>query len=116
MTRIAITGGREYKNRKRVFQILDAAVERLGMTFLMQGSAMGADYLAWIWADRKSFPCGSFAADWSKHGRKAGPIRNQRMVDEGKPDIVIAFPGGAGTDDMISRSRAAGIRVIEIDR
>ena len=53
-------------------------------------------------------------ADWAKHGRKAGPIRNQRMIDEGRPDLVVAFPGGTGTADMVERARVAGIRVIEI--
>src|ERR1700743_1331391 len=106
--KIAVTGGRDYCNKARVYQVLDAAVDRLGMTFLMQGGADGADYLAWQWTDERGFPCGSFPADWSKHGKKAGPIRNQRMIDEGKPEIVIAFPGGKGTQDMIARAVSAG--------
>jgi hypothetical protein len=47
-------------------------------------------------------------------GKAAGPIRNQRMIDEGKPDLVIAFPGGRGTADMVSRAKKAGIPVQEI--
>lgn len=113
--KIAVTGGRDYRNRARVYAILDAAVERLGMSFLMQGVADGADYLAWQWADERSFRCGSFPAHWDTDGKKAGPIRNQRMIDEGKPDIVIAFPGGRGVADMINRAESAGIRVIRID-
>jgi len=53
-------------------------------------------------------------AKWSKHGRAAGPIRNQEMIDECKPDLVVAFPGGRGTADMVRRAKAAGIRVIEV--
>jgi hypothetical protein len=33
------------------------------------------------------------------------------MIDEGKPDLVIAFPGGRGAADMVSRAIKAGIRV-----
>jgi hypothetical protein len=44
---------------------------------------------------------------------KAGPIRKQQMLDEGKPDLVVAFPGGRGTAHMVRIARAAGIEVIE---
>lgn len=62
------------------------------------------------------FGCRSigYRAEWDKHGRAAGPIRNQRMLDEGKPDLVIAFPGGRGTADMVRRAKAAGVEVIEV--
>jgi predicted Rossmann-fold nucleotide-binding protein len=33
---------------------------------------------------------------------------------EWKPDLVVAFPGGSGTADMVSRARGAGIEVIEV--
>ena len=33
----------------------------------------------------------------------------------GKPDLVVAFPGGAGTLNMVMQARKAGVRVIEID-
>jgi hypothetical protein len=52
-------------------------------------------------------------ADWSK-GRKAGPERNQGMVDLGA-DICLAFPLGEsrGTRDCMRRARAAGIPVVD---
>jgi hypothetical protein len=54
-----------------------------------------------------------FPADWETHGRAAGPIRNQAMLDEGKPYLVIAFWDGKskGTLDMISRATRAGVPV-----
>ncbi len=54
-----------------------------------------------------------FHAEWMKYGKAAGPIRNARMLAEGKPDLVVAFPGGRGTADMLRRVREAGIEVIE---
>jgi hypothetical protein len=51
-------------------------------------------------------------ADWQGQGRKARPIRNQRMLDKGRPDLVVAFPGGKGTTGMMTLSRKAGIEVI----
>ena len=50
--------------------------------------------------------------DWAL-GRKAGPIRNQRMLDDGKPDLVIAFSGGKGTAGMMAIARRAGVKIIQ---
>lgn len=47
-------------------------------------------------------------------GKAAGPIRNQRMLDDGKPDRVLAFPGGRGTANMVKLAKAAGVPVHEI--
>ena len=47
------------------------------------------------------------------HGKGAGPIRNQRMLDAGQPDLVVAFEGGRGTADMITRTKRAGIEILE---
>ena len=43
-------------------------------------------------------------------------MRNQQMIDEGKPDLVVAFLGGRGTTDMVKRARIAGGKVIEVAR
>ncbi len=51
-----------------------------------------------------------------KYGKSAGSIRNQQMIDEGKPDLVVAFPGGFGTKDMVRRAKKHNIEVIIIDR
>jgi YspA, cpYpsA-related SLOG family len=81
---------------------------------LVAGGARGADTLADEWAKAQGIACQIFMADWEGLGRKAGPIRNQRMLDEGKPDLVIAFPGGRGTADMVRRAREAGVETIEV--
>jgi hypothetical protein len=53
--------------------------------------------------------------DWKTHGKAGGPIRNQMMLDDYKPQVVIAFPGGSGTADMVRRAHATqGIDVIEV--
>ena len=79
---------------------------------VIHGAARGVDHEAMIAAQTlpgvKHAP---FAADWGTHGKAAGPIRNQRMLDEGRPDLVVAFPGGRGTADMVRRARAAGVKV-----
>jgi hypothetical protein len=81
---------------------------------IIHGGAAGADDMAADLAARMAIPCRGFIADWAAHGRAAGPLRNQRMLDEGKPSFVVAFPGGRGTADMVRRAREANIDVAEI--
>lgn len=130
MARVLVFGGRDYADRPKLFRVLDAAVERLGMDFLIHGAATGADALADEWARSRGVDHLAFPAAWddihrpgavvryTKAGKAydaaAGGIRNQRMIDAGRPEIAIGFPGGAGTRDMASRVRSAGIPLYEI--
>jgi ABC-type Fe3+-hydroxamate transport system substrate-binding protein len=71
--------------------------------------------LAGAWARTHSIPNYKFPADWIKYGKSAGPKRNMEMILSAKPDLVVAFPGSKGTADMISKAKAAGIEVLEIN-
>ena len=85
-------------------------------TYIIQGNAKGADRMAQLWANKNnvSHSGSEFSAEWEKYGPRAGGIRNKRMLNE-NPDIelVIAFSGGSGTDNMVTQSRKADINVIE---
>lgn len=126
--RLLVCGGRHYANRHQVAIALGLAHVRRPITALIHGGATGADALAAEWAAARGIPCEPFPAAWSDlnalplvlryrrdgtpYNAAAGGIRNQRMVDEGRPDVVIAFRGGVGTADMIRRARAAGIEPV----
>ena len=112
--RVLVCGGRDYTDRDRVYRELDAVRRRRNDITVLEGGAFGADYYARGWCMSGGALCETYEADWQAHGRAAGPIRNQEMLDEGKPDLVIAFPGGRGTADMIRRARAAGVEVVEV--
>ena len=109
--RVLVTGGRSYANRELVQVVLDNA----NATAIIAGGAKGADALAADWAIANGVQLHEFAADWAGYGPAAGPLRNQRMLDEGKPDRVVAFPGGKGTADMVRRARKAGVEVFEVE-
>ena len=66
--------------------------------FIIQGGARGADAAAAEFAAQSGCYGEEFAAEWEKHGRAAGPIRNQRMLDDGRPDLVVAFRAGHPVD------------------
>lgn len=80
----------------------------------IHGAARGADLHAARWAKRNGVRQESYPADWKRWRGAAGPIRNQRMLIEGRPDLVVAFPGGRGTADMVDRARKAVVPVIEV--
>lgn len=70
--------------------------------------------MAGAWAENNKVPQLCYLADWKTHGLNAGPIRNKQMLDEGKPDLVLAFPGGRGTANMVTQARKAGVRVVDV--
>lgn len=114
MSRILVCGGRDYKDRERLFAVLDAYRNSTSTMTVIHGDARGADCLAGEWAKDRNVPVCAFPADWNAHGKSAGPIRNAQMIREGQPNIVVAFPGGRGTDDMIRQARRAGINVVQV--
>lgn len=113
---ILVCGGRDYDNRKQLFRILDVAHTANPIVLLVHGDAPGADTLAQKWADDRGVCCKVYPADWKKHGRAAGPIRNQQMLESEKVHLVIAFPGGRGTADMVKRAEDRGIPVAKVRR
>lgn len=110
--RILVCGGRDYDDWATVSWAL--APFESEETTIIQGGASGADFLGKVWAKFKGISQIEFKADWKLFGKQAGHIRNQLMLEEGKPDLVIAFPGGTGTADMVKRAKKAGVEVIEI--
>jgi YspA, cpYpsA-related SLOG family len=110
--RVLVCGGREFMDRAWLFRELDALHSSRGVTIIISGCAHGADTLGIEWAEERGIEVARFSADWNTHGRAAGPIRNQQMLDEGKPHLLMAFPGGRGSADMVRRARAAGIELM----
>lgn len=122
--KVLVCGGRNYDKADvwnwleqnlydRMYDITGVHIRPAIMT-IVHGGAQGADEGADDWARSEGYKVQVFKADWKKHGKAAGPIRNQQMIDVGQPDIVIAFPGGKGTADMVSRTSAPGVPVIEV--
>lgn len=114
--RVLVCGGRDYSDADKMRRILDDMHAVTPFSTLIYGMARGADDLAKMWATARGIERLGFPADWESHGRSAGPIRNKKMLVKGKPDLVIAFPGGRGTQNMIKQANAASVPVAVIDR
>lgn len=115
MTRVLVCGGRDYSDPSFIFRHLFGQHARSPITAIIEGGAPGVDKFARMWAEGRGIEVMTWRADWKTHGRAAGPIRNAEMLKFGKPDLVIAFPGGKGTENMKMQARRAGVEVIEID-
>ena len=90
------------------------------VTEIIEGGAKGADLAARNWAlwrlgCHDTIKITTVNADWDRFGSGAGPVRNGEMAKL-KPDIVLACPGGAGTAHMVSVAKAAGLRVIFLEK
>lgn len=121
--RALVCGGRRFADWRYLYEMLDAVNRERPITVLIEGEAGGADEMSIRWAAERNDRAGrrivdviGFPAGWDEPPagvprRALGPIRNQRMLDQGKPDLVMAFAGNDGTDDMCSRARKAGIEV-----
>jgi len=81
------------------------------ITEVVSGGARGVDKLGEQAAEAFGIPVKVFPADWATHGRAAGPIRNQQMLEYSEALIAIWDGDSRGTADMIRRSQKAGIPV-----
>jgi len=113
--KVLVCGGRDFKNAEFLYKTLENLHKKNKFTLIIEGNAQGADRLAGCWAEHMNLRNRKFLADWDKYGRTAGHIRNRRMLDEGKPDLVVAFPGGSGTANMIELAWDAGIPIVKLD-
>jgi predicted Rossmann-fold nucleotide-binding protein len=112
MTRVLVCGGRDFDDRAALYAALDRLYAQHRFTVLIAGGARGADMLAVQWARDRGIRTRIFLARWRHQGAAAGPIRNMRMLKEGRPDLVIAFPGGKGTAGMMALAQGAGVPVV----
>lgn len=113
--RILITGSREWTDQDAIFDAIVRAA-RAALDFeivVIHGAARGADTYAGEAASRLGFKVETYPADWDNFGRKAGFLRNARMVKLGA-DVCLAFilnesPGASGCAEL---ARKAGIEVV----
>src|SRR5690606_3743671 len=115
--RVLICGGRDYNNFGEASNIIRNHLATMSSdppkkedVVFITGMARGADHIPFHLGDLDEWGgVLEFPADWDTYGKSAGHIRNQQMLDEGKPDLVIAFPTNKsrGTYDMINRAKKA---------
>jgi len=109
MKKVLVCGDREWNNRPLMEFIL-SKIPLDKFHTLMHGDCRGADKMAGEIATDMGFEVVAYPAfkdvDWIKYGKACGPIRNRKMLEEGQPDLVIAFhndlKNSKGTKDMVT--------------
>lgn len=122
MYKVIIAGGRDFKDYELLERICDHYLQNKGSDIQIvsgkqksvdskTGEEYGADFLGEVYAEKRGFTVEPFPANWSKHNRAAGPIRNRDMAKYA--DALIAFHDGEsrGTANMIETARAMWLDV-----
>lgn len=107
--RTIIAGSRDIED----YDLVREAIQESGfeITEVVCGKARGVDTLGERWAKEKGIHVAYHPADWEKHGKAAGPIRNRQMAQNA--DALIAVHDGIspGTRNMIEEARKRGLKV-----
>ena len=116
MKLLVVTGGRDYKHEKRVHELL----KRIDPEVVYVGDCpTGVDKFTRYWCDKSAVPFRVFEAQWDDFGKAAGPIRNKEMIEAAAQDVVkpilLAFPGGRGTEDCVMHAKYYKIPVLRFE-
>ena len=123
-----ICGGRDFaeitnknkSNRQNKFEmefvrkVLDYLVFSLKLNHIANGGAKGSDLCAHSWALSNTVTSDKFKAKWDTQGKTAGTVRNQLMLNTFNPNFIVAFPGSAGTYDLIKKAKVLGIPTLVV--
>lgn len=99
-----------------VARAIDTWIEkhaRTGDVRIVEGGARGADQLAATYSRVRLVGHQRVRADWESDGKAAGPIRNQRMIDDAHGLVVVRYPDSRGSADVLRRARKKGIPIID---
>jgi hypothetical protein len=111
--KVIVCGSHLYSQPNFIRQWLDWYHSGKRIKTLIEGGALHVDAIAGAWAVEHAIEHHKVKAEWTVYGLHAGPKRNAEMLLHG-PHVVIAFPGGNGTANMVRQARAAGVPVIEV--
>ena len=112
--KVLVCGGREFNDADFISSELDQLHAQYHFVTVIEGAARGVDSIAGTWARARGLDVVEYPADWANEGRHAALIRNERMLREGQPDLVIAFPGGNGTAHTCWHAETLGIQVVKL--
>ena len=114
--RVIVAGSRDIVNRELIrAEMLDLADE-IGSYIVVSGTARGPDTIGAEIADEFGWPVHEYPAEWDKHGKGAGYVRNAVMADNA--EWLLAFHDGdsRGTYSMIGNAKNVklSVRVVHV--
>ncbi|HXH35730.1 MAG TPA: SLOG family protein [Plantibacter sp.] len=109
--RVIVTGSRDFNDRDAIRRALEALTTHANVT-IVHGGARGADHIAAEEADYIGYTVEEHPADWARHGKRAGILRNLEMLDAGATRVIAFWDGQSrGTAHTIRAARERGMRV-----
>jgi hypothetical protein len=109
---VLVCGSRTLGGIELSAQMFDRMKQLPATSTIMHGDARGVDRLAGHIGEVLCFFVDVYPADWERHGKRAGIVRNLEMLDR-RPDLVLAFWDGQskGTKHTIDEAERRGIPV-----
>lgn len=105
--KLIIAGSRDFKNAKLFSKTMQDFVEfhAVPSEIISGGCPSGADYYGERWAESHYVQIKLFPADWNKHGKAAGPIRNQQMAAYADRALIFWDGKSKGSQSMIEEMK-----------
>ena len=110
--RTIIAGSRGFENYEQLDNLMHSLSNSWKVTEVLSGGARGADYIGEVWASAHNIPVQKFPAEWDKHGKGAGFIRNTEMAENAEALIAIWDGKSRGTKHMVEIARRKGLIVV----
>lgn len=111
MAKVIIAGGREFNQYPLLKLKCDKILQTLDDITIISGTCRGADLLGERYAKEKGYPIVRYPADWDKHKKAAGYIRNEEMAKVGTHLIVFWDKRSKGTEHMINLAKDYGLEI-----
>ncbi|KQN63869.1 MULTISPECIES: DUF2493 domain-containing protein [Rahnella] len=113
--RVLICAGRFYADIHTVERVLELYAHSQHIRVLIHGGHQSLGAMIERWARDADVHVVRYPANWALHGKYAEIRRNLFMIEDSRPDIILAFSGGEDTAECIKLARQAGIKVMEMD-
>jgi hypothetical protein len=111
---LIIAGGRDITQ----YGFVEATINFLGIadkiTEVCCGMANGVDTSGLRWANEHKIPVKVFEADWNKHGKAAGPIRNEQMAQYADALLLIWDGESKGSKSMLGLAEKYNLVIHEV--
>jgi hypothetical protein len=104
--RVIIAGSRGIEDYELVVRAVDES--NFQVTEVVSGTARGVDRLGERWARENGVPVVQFPADWMKHGKRAGYLRNEQMGEYADALVAVWDGFSRGTVHMVATMEKLG--------
>lgn len=109
--RLIIAGSRHYPAGKADELVAKAMQHVPRPAVVLCGCATGIDEAGERWAAANGIPVERHPADWEKHGRAAGPLRNREMAEAADALVLIWDGRSRGSANMLTEARQRKLRI-----